>query len=196
MNDRNEKLTAVLHALPLWGADPVTCTALHKALPRPRIDRRMLGALLRELVSAGQIEAIHAGRYTYYRRYPGGLTSECGPCNTGYRINEVCPNPEKDSLYWQLLPLRQNLPAHLVMSTVRRGARKGQDPIAQQLVLIQTGVRLQINPELILISIVGSGAVLIHPFDKSAVGKLVLNGMPAKLAKTLMTQLHRVLRRI
>lgn len=184
----------VWRELPPWGGNPLSASALHKRLSSPRPSRDTLTQALSSLVLLGYAEAIQAGRFTYYRRTANRLTPPGELPDTTGRINEVCPVETQDPLFQKLLPLRRNQPVHLAMNVKRKAIRKGQDTTARSLVLMQTGVTLGLRPELILISIVGSGSVLIDPFDASAVSKLVLSGMPASLARILMTQLHRVLR--
>lgn len=59
-----------------------------------------------------------------------------------------------------------------------------------QLVCLAPGPMYALPTDTVLVSIVGNGSCIVRPFESKDVAKLVLAGMPVKLANALMSKLH------
>lgn len=111
---------------------------------------------------------------------------------TGKQRNRFSLEEEADHFKRILSPLKHGNIVTLAMTEPVVPRKKQAHVKRERLVVITPGRLFGAKPGLILISIVGKGACLvdvIHPH----VANLVLAGMPVRLAKELMNQLHRIL---
>jgi hypothetical protein len=157
---------------------------------KPRLPRVEIAALMAELVATGYVEEIEIGFMKYYRWRDLAL-APATDYNSGQR-SESSLVEEPDWFVSTLYPLHRNVAVHLSLEDPRfgkikhyRGKRKNQ------LVVLVPGVLVGLRQEYLLVAIVGSGSCLIRPhIPGHSIADLVLAGMPAKLATTLMNKLH------
>lgn len=97
---------------------------------------------------------------------------------------------EHDSFGTKLEPLTRGYAVSLVMNDPSRArSAKYRGKKQNQFVGLAPGSLYGLPSGSVLVSIVGSGSCVIHPLESNDVAKLVLAGMPAGLARVLVTKL-------
>lgn len=160
----------------------------------PRLPRAEIQTLMDELVATGEVEKIEIGFMTYYRLKP--LDLAIAPEYNGPQRNEFSLAPEADWFLHALEPLVRGKSVHLSFDDPRFSQMKNYRGKKQKrLAILVPGPMAGLKDEIILVSVVGSGCCLIRPkIEGHRIADLVLAGMPAKLATTLMNKLHLLFR--
>ena len=93
--------------------------------------------------------------------------------------------------------LRCGVTVHMAMDYPRFAANaKYKGKGRAKLVMLAPGALVGISDVYVLVAIIGGGACLVKHREPQNVANLVLAGMPAKLAKELMNQIHQVMKDI
>lgn len=198
----------LLKALPGPRQSPVSCTAIHDQLPRPRMSPTSLRGVLDALVLCGLVEAISAGRYTYYRKGKKALGRPpvlgiATPTRTAYNDHARSESSleKADSFLGVLTPLNKGKSVALWMDDPRRGdvknthknAHKNAEP-RRRLVVLIPGPAAGLPKGAVIVCVIGSGSCIVRVDQPTKVADLVLAGIPARLATILMDTVHRVLK--
>lgn len=111
----------------------------------------------------------------------------------GPQRNTISLGQDGDDFLAALAPLYAGKSVALEMEKPRiQGAKKTVADRTKKLVLLVPGTAAGIDPQAVLVSVVGSGSCIVWPKRNPQVANLVLAGMPAKLAVSLMDKLHRI----
>ena len=183
-----------LDAIPRCGSPPLSGYAIYAKQAVPRLPRADVYSLLADLAIRGVLVSTVRRGHTYFRLSDAIADSRNLPY-TGRQRKEFSLDAADDAWFRYLLPLRLGKPVRMWMYLPQTAAKKTHSKPRQKLAIIQPGACAGLPPELILISILGSGSAVVHPFRDEGVASLVLAGMPARLAKALMNQLHRIFKR-
>lgn len=170
-------------AIPKAGEEPLSANQIFKRQDKPRLPMREVEALCEALASERVVEVIQRGYMRYYR-----IAERLRPAYNALATI--------DPFAQALRPLAKNQAVRLWMDIPQHPARKAtRRDTGRRLVIIAPGALLGLSPQSLMVSVVGSGSCIVwatRSRRSTDIANLTLAGMPAKLARELMNQIHHV----
>ena len=183
--DPGSMLRNALDAIPRPDEAPLSAHQIFKRQGKPRLPHRQLEAFCEYLASEGYVEVIQSGYMRLYR-----VSIAYGNVRQYNRVATIDPFAQA------LRPLTKNQAVRLWMFIPQHPARKKtRRDTGRRLVGSAPGALLGMSTQLLMVSILGSGSCIVWVigFRRSRdIANLILAGMPARLARELMNQIHRV----
>lgn len=180
-----------IDAIPGPTDDPLPVSRIyHRQHKAPRLTPARLRELLEDLTARGEVEVLRIGRFLYYRRTGKPLALRGLAAYNGSRRKHFSLDVNVDWFTQALYPLSVGRTVFLWYEDSKVKVRKNFRGKARTL-LVLTPIQGHGFPRgSICVSLLGSGSCVVRADTPSNVANLVLAGMSAELAKTLMNQLH------
>lgn len=191
----HSKISNAVDAIPLDYERHLSGNEIFNRQKLPRLPRKDLYPLLESMAQRGEIEGISTGYLRLYRAAPGKpIARPTGRTYNDTQRNQFSLDANINWLLQTLSPLRKGVAVHLWMNTPNKTGRKTTKGVSRQLVIISPGTSIGFPREVVLVSVIGKGSSLVRPLLGEGIANLVLAGMPASLAKFLMSTLNRVIK--
>lgn len=189
------KTRNALDAIPLNSERHLSGNQIFNKQGLPRLPRRDLYTMLEDMAQRGEIEGVSTGHIRLYRAADRGtIASPSGITYNDTQRNKSSLDADIDWLLQKLHPVRTGKVVHLWMDLPSKTGRKTTKSERRQLVVLSPGTTIGFPREVVLVSVIGKGSSLIRPLLADGIADLVLAGMPARLAKLLMSTLKRVIK--
>lgn len=192
---RHLKIASAVDAIPSVYERYMSANEIFNRQHLPRLPRCELYPMLEGMAQDGMIDGISTGYMRLYRNKDSVSIAESslGEYNDRQR-NQFSLDANIDWLLQTLNPVSKGKVVHLWMDTPNKTGKKTTRDLRRQLVIISPGTCVGFPREVVLISVIGKGSSLVRPIKGDGVANLVLAGMPASLAKLLMSTLNRVMK--
>lgn len=178
---------------------PLSANQIFRRQDKPRLPLGEVRELCEQLAYEGSVERVHIGYMVYYRHRARSLALVTWtPYNDTGRNKFFPPSTKVDWFASALYPLRQGKTVRLLMDDPRTVAlKKSKKGKQERVIVLVPGQLIGTDSSIVLVSVLGKGSTAVHPRlygreKGKQVADLVLAGMPAKLATTLMNELHTI----
>ena len=159
-----------------------------------RLPRVQVYEHLERFVRQGQVEGISVGHMRYYRKRAiadSSIATPVTPTYNGTARSESSPE-KADNFLRVLAPLNTGKSVALWMDHPRAVRKNAEN--RRQLVVLIPGPVAGLPKGTVLVCVVGSGSCIVKADAPTKVADLVLAGIPAKLATSLMDSVHRAMK--
>lgn len=178
-------------AIPRPTEDPLPVSRIyHRQRKARRLTTARLRELLEDLSARGEVETLRIGRFLYYRKTAKTLAPRDVAVYNDDKRKSFSLDVNVDWFTQVLCPLRVGSTVFLWYEDSKVVVRKNFRGKARTLLILTPLKGHGFPPGSICVASIGSGSCVVYPGAPSNVANLVLAGMSASLAKTLMNQLH------
>lgn len=178
-------------AIPSPTDDPLPVSRIyHRQRKSPRLTTVKLRELLEDLSARGEVETLRIGRFSYYRKTGKPLALHEVAAYNGDKRKSFSLDVNVDWFTQVLYPLRVGSTVFLWYEDSKVVVRKNFRGKTRTLLILTPLEGHGFPRGSICVALIGSGSCVVRSDSPSNVANLVLAGMSAALAKTLMNQLH------
>lgn len=192
---RPGQLQHFLNAIPGEREVPLSANQIFNRQEKMRLPRRYVYEMLDAMANEGRIERVHAGFMEYYRKRitSRGLVIPTSFAYNAEQRNQFSLDKDIDPFLQALAPLRAGKTVLLWMESPQaKTEKKVRKAVLKTLVVISSGPSIGLPEGTVLISMVDKGSCVLRLGEPKKVAKLILAGMPIKLAQELTKRINHV----
>lgn len=182
-----------------WGAIPgptelpLSANQIFNRQQKMRLPRSQVYEYLEKYTKCGEIESSSVGYMRYYRKRSSGIAAHARDPYNGEARSESSPE-KADNFLRVLTPLSAGKSVALWMDDSRKKGNRINAESKRKLVVLIPGPVAGLPKGTVIVCIIGSGSCIVRVDQPTKVADLVLAGIPAKLATSLMDNVHRVMK--